>query len=62
MVVEAAPVVPGQEDRSGVPVGSAHQGVDQVGDVPLPVADLALWVLADRRGRRRDQAGPADLS
>ena len=36
VVVEAAPVVPRQEDRGAVPVGSVHHGVDQPGHIALP--------------------------
>jgi hypothetical protein len=36
VVVEAAPVVPRQEDRGAVPVRAAHHGVDQRGHVALP--------------------------
>ena len=46
VVVEAAPVVPGEEDRRRGPVGALHHVVDQPGDVRLPVADLRRRVLA----------------
>jgi hypothetical protein len=44
-VVEAAPVVPGEEDRGAAPVRAAHDRVDQAGDVGLAGADQARRVL-----------------
>ena len=38
-VVEATPVIPGQEDRGAVPAGRAHDGVDERGHVCLPAFD-----------------------
>ena len=55
VVVEAAPVIPGQEDRRGVPVWAAHHRVDQTGDVGHPLFDLAAGVLA-HAPRRHDPA------
>jgi len=40
VVVEAAPVVPHEEDRGRVPVRSLHDRVDQVGDVRLTSGDV----------------------
>src|SRR2546421_8560636 len=36
MVVEPAPVVPGEEDRGGLPVWAPHDRVDEGSDVALP--------------------------
>ena len=47
MVVEAAPVVPDEEDRGRVPVGAPHDRVDQLGDVGLSGGDERGRVLAD---------------
>ena len=41
VVVEAAPVVPGEEDRGRVPVGAAHDRVDQARHVGLADGDRA---------------------
>ena len=46
VVVEAAPVVPGQEDRGGIPVGAFHDGIDQVGDVGLAGGEVRRRVVA----------------
>src|SRR6266550_34288 len=46
MVVEAAPVVPGQEDRGGIPVGAFHDGIDEVGDVGLAGGEVRRRVIA----------------
>ena len=46
MVVEPAPVVPGEEDRSVLPSRSAHDGVDEARDIRLPDRDERRWVLA----------------
>ena len=51
MVVEAAPVVPGQEDRGRPPVLAVHDRVDQPGDVGLAGADPGRRVLAVTGGR-----------
>ena len=53
VVVEAAPVVPGQEDRRRAPVRPLHDRVDQTGHVVLAHADARGRVLA-HRVRRRD--------
>ena len=47
VVVEAAPVIPGEEDRGAVPVGALHDRVDQAGDVGLAGADERRRVLRD---------------
>src|SRR5215212_6711334 len=47
VVVEAAPVVPGEEDRRRLPVGAAHDGVDQAGHPGLALTDERGRVLAD---------------
>ncbi len=46
VIVEAAPVIPGQEDGGAVPVRSLHGGVDQPGDPGLPLAHLGGRMLA----------------
>src|SRR5262249_53995406 len=46
VVVYAAPVVPGQEDRAGLPVAAAHDGVDDPGHERLAGAHLRGRVLA----------------
>ena len=46
VVVEAAPVIPGQEDRGGVPVRAVHDRVDDPGHVGLARADQGRRVLA----------------
>ena len=62
VVVEAAPVVPREEDRGRAPVLAPHDRVDQPGDVRLAVRDECRRVVADAlRGRdprdRRQRAG-----
>ena len=49
VVVEPAPVVPREEDGGRVPVGPAHDGVDQAGHPGLAGADERAGVLADVR-------------
>src|SRR6266540_3639001 len=69
VVVEAAPVVPGHEDRRGVPHRAAPDRVDERRDPGLAVADLRRGVLAVLRVRddphhRRQGAvlqGPEEL-
>ncbi len=46
VVVEAAPVVPGHEDRGGLPVRALHGGVDDRGHVGLALVDAGRGVLA----------------
>src|SRR5262249_51610554 len=49
VVVEAAPVIPGQEDRGGVPDGGVpHHRVDDLGDICHSGADQGGRVLAVR--------------
>ena len=55
MVVEAAPVVPLQEDCRRVPVGALHGGIDDGGDVRLALVDARRRVLAV--GLRRGDPG-----
>src|SRR5262249_60755990 len=45
MVVEAAPVVPCEEDRGARPVRASHNRVDHVSDPRLPGADQGSWML-----------------
>ena len=45
VVVEAAPVVPGQEDRGRAPVPRVHDRVDQPGHVGLSGVDARVRVL-----------------
>src|SRR4051794_38045718 len=52
VVVEAAPVVPGEEDRGRAPVRARHDRVDHPGHVRLPRADCAERML--RVVARRD--------
>ena len=52
MVVEAAPVVPGEEDRGRTPVRAAHDPVDQPGDIGLAVREQRRRVIAHLLGRR----------
>src|SRR6185437_3385318 len=47
VVVEATPVVPGEEDRGAVPARAAHDRVDQRGDVRLAGGDGAVGVFGD---------------
>ena len=47
MVVEAAPVIPREEDRRGLPVGAAHDRVDERGHVRLADGHEVRWMLAD---------------
>src|SRR6266511_5039271 len=47
MVVEPAPVVPGQEDRRRLPSRTAHPRIDHLRDVLLPGADAPRRMLAD---------------
>src|SRR5207245_6963387 len=46
VIVEAAPVIPGQEDGGAVPVRSLHGGIDQAGHPGLPLAHLGGRMLA----------------
>src|SRR5579871_3465366 len=46
MIVEAAPIVPGQEYGRILPVGTVHDRVDAARHVRLAVADLAEGMLA----------------
>ena len=48
VVVEATPVVPGQEDRGAVPVGALHDRVDQARHVGLARGDQPGRVLRHR--------------
>jgi hypothetical protein len=63
VVVEAAPVVPAEEDRGRVPGAGAHDRVDQTGDVGLAGGDQVRRMLADLVGghdprhRRKRVAG-----
>src|SRR5439155_10805228 len=50
VVVEAAPVVPRQEDRGGTPFRALHDRVDQAGHVRLAGADRRRRVLAHVTG------------
>ena len=60
MVVEAAPVVPGQEDGAARPIGALHHGIDQARDPRLTGRDeirrvFAVGVVRDdprNRGQR----------
>ena len=52
VVVEAAPVVPGNEDRGALPVPAAHDVVDQACDPCLADMDARGWVLAVHLVRR----------
>ena len=56
MVIETAPVIPGQEDRGRTPVGALHGRVDDRGDVGLAAVDAGRRVVAVRAGR----GDPAD--
>src|SRR6202007_53807 len=63
VVVEAAPVVPGQEDRGRVPVRAFHGRVDERGHVGLALVDaggrvLAVWLGRDDPGNRGQRARP----
>ncbi len=51
VVVEAAPVVPGQEDGGRVPVGALHGRVDDRGHVGLALVDAGGRVVAVELGR-----------
>ena len=46
VVEEAAPVVPGQEDRRAVPVGASHHGVHELGHPRLPFGDWGAGMVA----------------
>ena len=46
MVVEAAPVVPGEKDRRRVSFRALHDLVDDVGDIRLSDADQRRWMFA----------------
>jgi hypothetical protein len=48
MVVEPAPVVPGQKDGTVLPIGPLHDGVDQMGDIGLSSAQQDLIQTYDR--------------
>ena len=59
VVVEPAPVVPGEEDRRLLPVGTAHRRVDDLRHVALALPDglARLRVLADARVRHHPGHG-----
>ncbi len=46
MVIEAAPVVPGEEDGGTIPIGPLHHGIDQTRDIGLSCAHECGWMLA----------------
>src|SRR5947209_16935924 len=46
MIVEAAPVIPGQENRRTAPVWPLHDGVDQPGHIGLTCAHQGRWMFA----------------
>src|SRR5262249_21653676 len=52
VVVDPAPVVPGQEDGGGGPVGALHGGVDDRGDVGLPPVHAGGRMVAVGAGGR----------
>src|SRR6202165_3854389 len=47
MVVEAAPVIPGQEDWGAAPIGARHDRIHQAGHIRLADADPRRRVLTD---------------
>ena len=62
MVVEAAPVIPGEEDRGRVPRIGVRKRLQDRAYIRLPLADLSGRVLAhfparDDPGDRRKRAG-----
>ncbi len=46
VIVETAPIVPGQKDRGALPVRALHDGIDQAGHIRLARADERCRVLA----------------
>src|SRR2546422_30609 len=55
VVIEATPVIPGEEDRCTVPIWSLHDGVDEAGHIRLASADerrrmFAVLAVGDNPG------------